>query len=196
MENTVAVQKPAFAKSITPYGVIFGIIMIVELVVMYILKPDPLENGWVGTTTNVLNYFVFTTLFIALACNNFKKSNGGYITFGQCLRIGVGVCALAAFLYAVFYFIFCLIFPEFLPELMEQMKRVAVHSNPNITSEQLKMSMDIMESTMKPYFTGPLTIAIYSFVGLIISLIVGAVIKKENPYGDFTPPSVDNIGAE
>ncbi len=195
MENTAIVQKSRFAKSITPYGVTFGIIMILELVVMYTLKPDPIENGWIGTMTNIFNYFIFTSLFITLGCNNFKKANGGYITFGQCLRIGVGVCALAALIYAVFYFIFTLIFPEFLPELMEQMKRVTVQSNPNMSSEQLKMSMSIMETTMKPYVTGPLAIAMYSFVGLLISLIVGAIVKKENPYGDQTP-DVNKIGAE
>lgn len=181
MENTTVVQRPNLAKSITPYGVIFGAIMILELVVMYTLKPDPIENGWIGTLNNTLNFVVFTTLFIVLACNNFKKANGGYIKFGQCLKIGVGVCALAALIYAVFYFIFSLIFPEFIPEMLEQVKIVTIHSNPQMSSEQLKMSLSIIETTMQPYFAGPITIAMYSFFGLIISLIVGAIVKKDNP---------------
>ncbi|MDV6167971.1 DUF4199 domain-containing protein [Flavobacterium sp. DG1-102-2] len=196
MEKTVTIEKPKPAKSITQFGLIFGVIMIAELSIMYILKPDPIENGWVGTMNNILNFFVFTSLFIALACTNYKKANGGYITFGQCLKIGVGVCALAALIYSVFYFIFTLIFPEFIPEMLEQVKRVTIHNSPQMTSEQLKMSMSIIEATMQPYAAAPLTIIMYSFMGLIISLIVGAIVKKENPYGDFTPPSVDNIGAE
>jgi hypothetical protein len=48
---------------------------------------------------------------------------------------------------------------------------------------------------MKPYITFPFTIMFYAFVGLIYSLIVGAIIKKENPYGN-TPSDVNNIGAE
>ena len=196
MENTVTFEKPNFAKSITPYGIIFGVIMILELVIMYTLKPDPIKSGWIGTMTNTLNYLLFTSLFITLACNNFKKANGGYIKFGQCLKIGVGVCALAALQYAVFYFIFTLIFPEFIPEMIEQIKIVTVHNTPQINSEQLKMTMSIMESTMQPYFAGPITIVMYSFVGLIISLIIGAIVKKENPYGDFNPNANNTIGSE
>lgn len=194
MENKNAVQ-PKFSSSIMPYAVTFGIIMIVELVVMYILKPDPIENGWIGTVNNILNFFVFTSLFITLACNNYKKANGGYITFGQCLKIGVGVCALAALLYAVFYFIFTLIFPEFIPDAIEQIKRVTVNTNPNMTSEQLEMSISVMEKMMSPYVAGPISIVMYSFFGLIISLIIGAIIKKENPYGDYTP-NEDNTANE
>lgn len=196
MENKNAVQ-PKLSSSIMPYGVIFGVIMIVELVVMYILKPDPIENGWVGTVNNLLNFLVFTSVFIFLGCSNYKKANGGYITLGQCLKVGVGVCALAALLYAVFYFIFTLIFPEFIPEAIEQIKRVTVRTNPSMTSEQLEMSISVMEKMMAPYVAGPISIVMYSFIGLIISLIIGAIIKKENPYGQFTPQEeVNNIGNE
>lgn len=197
MENNNVVQ-PKLSKSITPYAVVFGTIMVVELVVMYILKPDPIKNGWVGTVNNLLNFLVFTSLFITLACKNYKKANGGYITLGQCLKIGVGVCALAAFIYAIFYFIFTLIFPEFIPDAIEQIKRVTVATNPSMTSQQLEMSMSIMEKMMAPYVAGPMSVVMYSFMGLILSLIIGAIIKKENPYGSFAPTEqdVNNIGNE
>lgn len=191
MENKNAVQ-PKLSGSIMPYAVTFGIIMIVELVVMYILKPDPIKNGWVGTVNNIFNFFIFPALFITLACNNFKKSNGGYITFGQSLKIGVGLCALAAFIYAIFYFIFNLIFPEFIPEAIEQIKRVTVNNRPDISSQELEMSMSIIEKTMSPYVAGPISIVMYSFFGLIISLVVGAIVKKENPYGSFAPAEETN----
>jgi hypothetical protein len=196
MENKDAALKPAVGKSAVPYGIVFGVIMIIELVTMFFLKPDPIESGWVGTLVNILNFFVFPFIFITVACNNYKnKLNGGYISFGQCLKIGVAVCVVAAALYAVFYLVFNLIFPEFVPDALEQMKRVSIHKNPNITAAELEMMLSVVEKTMSPYVAGPITIVMYAFVGLVESLIVGAVLKKENPYGDYTP-NEDNTANE
>lgn len=177
MEKTVSP-----AKSGLPYGVVFGVIMILQFVTMHALKPDPLESAWIGTTMNLLNYLVLPILFISLAANNFKnKINGGYITIGQTIKVGVALCALAALLYAVIYFVYSLIFPEFISEMLDQIKVVTVAQNPNVSAEQLKMSISIIEKTMQPYIAGPIAIVMYSLVGLIYSLIIGAIIKKENP---------------
>ncbi|MHA3786710.1 DUF4199 domain-containing protein [Flavobacterium hauense] len=193
MENKDAVQKPALGKSAVPYGIIFGLIMIIELVTMFFLKPDPIESGWVGTLVNILNFLVFPFIFITLACNNYKnKINGGYISFGQCLKTGVAVCVVAAALYAVFYFIFNMIFPEFISDSIEQMKRVSIHKNPNMTAAEMEMMLAVVEKTMSPYVAGPVTIVMYAFVGLVESLIVGAFVKKENPYGSFAPQDEEN----
>jgi len=170
------------AKAAIPYGIIFGIIMIVEFVLMQVWKPDPNKMGWVGIVTNLLNFLVLPALLITLACNNYKnKINGGYISFSECLKSGVSVTVLAGFMYAVFYFIYYLIFPEFIDETLEQIKIITVKQNPNMTAEQLKLSLSIIEKTMQPYIAGPISIVMYAFIGLIISLIVGAAVKKENP---------------
>ncbi|RYJ45767.1 DUF4199 domain-containing protein [Flavobacterium beibuense] len=181
-ENNILEKKISPAKSATSYGIVFGSIMILEFVLMYVLKPDPIKSGWVGTFTNVLNFCILPIIFISLGCNNYKKNiNGGYISFSQCLKLGVSITVLAAFIYSVFYFIFWLIFPEFITEFIETMKTVTVHQRPNISSEELQMSMSIIEKTMLPYISGPLTIVMHAFLGLIWSLLVGAFVKKDNP---------------
>jgi hypothetical protein len=177
MEKTISP-----AKSGLPYGIVFGVIMILEFVTMHILKPDPLESGWIGTVMNLLNYLILPVLFISLACNNFKnKLNNGYITIGQSIKAGVALCALAGLIYAIAYFVYSLLFPEFIAEMLDQIKAVTVEQNPNMTAEQLKMSISIVEKTMQPYIAGPIAIVMYSFLGLIYSLIIGAIVKKENP---------------
>lgn len=180
MEQTVKPASPA--KSSVTYGVVFGAIMILEFVLMYILKPDPIENGWAGTVMNVMNFLVFPILFITLACNNYKNNlNGGFISFGQCLKIGVSVMVLASVIYSIFYVVFTLIFPEFLTEAAEQMRRVAIHQNPNMTEEQLEMTTSMTSKFMQPMIALPISIIMNAFVGLIMSLIVGAIVKRDNP---------------
>ena len=189
-------QRLSPAKSALPYGIVFGVIMILEFVTMHILKPDPIESGWIGTTMNLFNYLIIPVILISLACNNFKnKLNGGYITLSQAIKSGVALCALAGLIYAIAYFIYSLMFPDFLTEMLEQIKIVSVRQNPNISAEELRMSMSIVETFMQPYLAGPLAIVMYSFLGLIYSLIIGAIVKKENPYGN-TAPDINNVGNE
>lgn len=169
-------------KSAVMYGVIFGAIMILEFVLMYVMKPDPVANPWVGISMQLLNYLFFPALFITLACRNFRDNhNGGFISFGQCLKIGVSITVLAAVIYSVFYVVFVLMFPEFINESLEQMKSVQLNQNPNMTDDQLEMTMSMMGKFMQPAWAVPLTILMNAFVGLIISLVVGAIVKRDNP---------------
>lgn len=175
-------QTVSPAKSAMTYGVVFGAIMVLELVIMYILKPDPIENAWAGTVMQVCNFLIFPVLFISLACNNYKKNiNGGFISFGQCLKIGVSVMVLASVIYSIFYVVFTLMFPEFLTDAIEQVRRVTVQQNPNMTEEQLEMTTSMTAKFMQPMLAVPISIIMNAFVGLIYSLIIGAIVKRDNP---------------
>lgn len=177
MEKTVSP-----AKSALTYGVVFGAIMILEFVIMYIMQPDPLEMSWVGMVVNTFNWLVLPVLFITLACNNFKKNhNGGFISFGQCLKIGVSIAVVAAVLYSIFYLIFTMIFPEFITDSIAQVERVTRVQNPDMPEEQLEMSVSMVGKFMQPAFAIPISIIMNAFIGLIISLIVGAIVKRDNP---------------
>lgn len=174
-------QKTSPSKSALQFGVLFGVIMILQLVISYILNIGA-ENKTYGLIISVLNYFVLPFIFIYLGCNNYKKNhNNGFIKFGECIKIGMSIALIASLIYGVFYFIFTLIFPEFVPDLMRKMSDITQKENPNLTAEQLEMSMSIMEKMMNPYITIPLAIVMNCFIALIHSLIIGAIVKKENP---------------
>jgi len=169
------------AKSAVSYGVIFGVIMILEFVIAYAMDIDPVKHAWVGILNSLLNYLILPILFIILACNHFKKHNGGFISFSQSLKAGVSVTVIAGSIFAVFNIIFNLIFPEFQDEMFEKIKEITVMQNPNMSSEQLEMTLKWTKTFMDPLVAAPFTIVIYTFIGLIFSLIIGAIIKKDNP---------------
>lgn len=174
-------QKTSLAKSAIPYGVAFGAIMILEFVIGYTMGLNAQENGGVGIVINLLNFLVLPFIFIMLACNSYKnKFNGGFISFGQCIKAGVVVCVIAALVFSVINAIIYMIVPSIKEDILEQTK-IAMAESPGMTSEALEMSMSVTETMMQPYISIPVTILIYAFVGLIISLIVGAIVKKDNP---------------
>jgi hypothetical protein len=179
MEQKITTVKPA--KAALSYGIIFGIIMVLEFVIAYTMDINPAGNKWFGIVNGLLNNLVLPILFIVLACNYFKKHNGGYITFGESLKTGVATAVIGAAIFAVFSIVFNLIFPEAQAEMLEKMEAAQLAANPNMTAEQLKMGMKMAEIFMKPYVAFPFTILFYAFIGLIYSLIIGAIVKKENP---------------
>jgi len=175
-------QTTSSAKFAIPYGITFGAIMFMEFIIMQVLQPDPEKNGWIGVVINLLNFLVLPVTLILIACNTYKKNIGkGYIRMSDCIKCGVALCAMAGLVYAVGYFIYYIIAPEFIDETIQQIKIITIKKNPKTTSKELEMMSSVLAKTMLPYIAGPITIVMYSFIGLIESAIIGAVVKKENP---------------
>jgi len=170
---------PSVVKSALPIGLLFGIIMILEFIVSYVMNIDPITTPEIGTIMNTANYFLLPVLFISIACNGYKKSNFGFISFGECLKGGVIVCLIAALVYSLFSVVFNMIFPEFIDEILVKTRAVLIAKSPEMTSDQINMALDYTKKFMNPAILIPITILMYAFLGLIYSLIVGAIIKKD-----------------
>jgi len=172
------------AKSAVQYGVIFGVIMILEFVIPYAMGLNLMENKTLGLVLNLLNYLFLPIILIYIAVNNYKTNiNGGFLSFGQALKTGVTVTVVAGLIVGVFTIIFNMIFPEYMVEIMETTKKMMVEQNPNMTQEQLDMSVAMMEKFSSPFIAAPVTVAMYAFIGLIYSLIIGAILKNDRPEG-------------
>lgn len=173
-------NRPSLAKSTLPYGIAFGVIMILELVVTVALDIDA-ENRAAGMVMSLCNYVILPLLFIALACSNYKnKLNGGYISFSECIKAGVAVCVIAGLISGLGTAVIYAVSPEIKTELLEKTK-IALAKNPGMTSEIMEQSIAMSEVFMRPYVLIPFMILVYAFIGLIMSLIVGAIIRKDNP---------------
>jgi FlaA1/EpsC-like NDP-sugar epimerase len=177
MENNVSP-----AKSGILFGVLFGVVMVLEFVIMYIIGMKSLVGTSVGLIVNLANYLILPILFIYLGCNNYKKNiNNGFISINECLKIGVSITFIAALIYAVFNLVFNFIFPEFINEMIAISKEAMLKQNPSMTSDQLETGLSMMKKFMNPLIVFPFTLAMYSFFGLIYSLIVGAILKNAKP---------------
>jgi hypothetical protein len=176
MENKTSTSKFALQ-----YGVLFGVIMILEFVIGYILNIDPTTNQTYGILINVLNFFLLPLILIYLACNTYKiKFNNGFISFVQCLKIGVSICVIGGLLYGLFSAAFGMMFPEYFEEMTKKMRIVMRDKNPQMTSEQIDMAITMSKKFMNPVISIPITVIMYAFIGLIISLIIGAIVKKDS----------------
>ena len=170
------------AKSGIVMGVLFGVIMVLEFVIMYVIGMRSLVNSSAGTVVNIANYLILPITFIFLGCNNYKKKiNNGFISFSECLKTGVSITFIAAIIYATFNVIFNFIFPEFVDEMISISKEAMIIKNPEMTNAQIEMGLSMVKKFMNPLIVFPFTLAMFSFIGLIYSLIIGAIVKNEKP---------------
>jgi hypothetical protein len=58
-----------------------------------------------------------------------------------------------------------------------------LEQNPQMTNEQVEMAISMTKKFSAPWFSFPITIAVFSFLGLIYSLIIGMIVKNDNPQG-------------
>lgn len=174
------IEKISPAKSGLSLGLLFGLIMVLEFVIMYLIGMKSLVNSSAGLIVNSANYLILPLLFIFLGCNNYKNNiNNGNITLSECLKVGISITFLAAFIYAAFNVIFNILFPDFVNEMIEISKEAMISKTPNLTDEKLETGLTMIKKFMNPFIVFPVTLAMYSFFGLIYSLIIGAFVKNE-----------------
>ncbi|MBF4518844.1 DUF4199 domain-containing protein [Flavobacterium sp. ANB] len=170
------------AKSGTMYGVLFGVIMVLEFVIMYVIGMKSLVNTSVGVIVNVANYLVLPLIFIYLGCNHYKKEiNNGFISFSECLKTGVSITVIAGLIYAIFSVIFNFIFPDFINEMLEITRDQMIAKNPNITAKELELGLGMVKKFMSPFIVLPVTLVMFALIGLIYSLIIGGIVKNDKP---------------
>lgn len=175
--NDITKQSPAKAGLFL--GLIFGLIMVLQTIIGYVMDINPVSYPTYGLILNFLNFLILPVILIYLGCTNFKKMNGGFASFGECLKVGVTICVIAGLVAGVFTVIFNAIFPEYVEELMRKTRLIMLSDENNMTEEQVDMAIGVTRKFMSPFIAIPSTIAIYAFIGLLYSLIIGAIVKKD-----------------
>mgnify|MGYP003741137541 FL=1 len=112
----------------------------------------------------------------------FKKINEGYLSLSEALKIGLGISLVAALIGVVYTYILT----EFLdPGMMDkaldfQIEKIRME-NPEITSDQIAGMREMQEKFSSPLIRSAFQIIGSLFIGFIISLIGGLIIKKSRP---------------
>ncbi len=176
MENNVTPSK-----SYLQFGIFFGLAMVLSFVLIYIMDISPVDNPMIGVLSSILNYLVFPVAFIYFGCTVFKKENNGFISLPENLKVGVSIAFVGAIIFSLFSVIFNVIFPEYMDIVLGQSKQIMLKQNPNLTSEQLETAISITKKFSSPLFYVPLTLLMFSFLGVIYSLIIGLILKKDRP---------------
>jgi len=154
------------------YGLYLGLIGVIIHLILF-ATGSLLEFQWI----NSLVSFVAMVALIIIGIKKFREANEGFISWGQGVKIGLGITMISAVIALVYTLLFMnFIDPTFQQQAMElqQQKWLDV----GMTEEQIENATAMAEKFQSPGILSAIILATSAFLGFIISAIVAAVMKK------------------
>ncbi|MCB0457519.1 MAG: DUF4199 domain-containing protein [Flavobacteriaceae bacterium] len=172
MDNNYPTLKFSF-----PNGIILGLILIIIVVLMYIMGMFEEGVQW-----PMYIYYLIYPFLIGYFVYSYRNKNGGYISLGQALKVGITSAVISGLVYFVYNIIFVtFIEPDFAERMIDVAREKMFEENPNMTEEQADMALSIMKKFSNPFLGGAFWIIMSAFFGFIYSLISGLIFKREKP---------------
>ena len=153
-------------------GVILGVISVLVSLVLY-ATGNHLPPHWSATLASLL----FTIGCIVLATKQFKAANGGFLSWGQGVKIGVGVAIVGGLIAVVYQYLFAnFIEPEYMAQMIEIQNQTYLDGG--MTEEQIEAANAMTASFSSPGIMAGIGIITSAIFGFIISAITAAIMKK------------------
>ena len=170
METT----QPASIKSTaTDFGLYYAILGIAVIIGLYILET---EKNLILSIINVAG----TVGILAYSVIAYKKTNGGVITIGQALKVGLAAAAIGGVLIAIYSYIhYTYVQPEFIEAIREKALTEMYTNSGDMPAETEEKAVSMINIFTSAGFISTVSIMGSLFFGLIISLITGLIAKSE-----------------
>ena len=173
MEEKVSIWKANLTN-----GLILGLVGIVYSLVVYFL------NMYLNKAQGYVFMLVeFAVLFFLVKSyrDNFRH---GMITYGDALGVSIIICLYYAIIMAIFTYILYTVIDSGLLDKQLAMAEEMMQKK-GMPQSTIDAGMSIQRKMMKPAFMAPFSILGNMILGLIMSLIVAAFVRKEgNPLLD------------
>ena len=166
-------ENQANSKSIIiNYGLYFGAASVLLSLVLYALGKH-LEQGFGIMAIG----FAIMIAFVVLGIKKFKSINNGYVSWGQAVKIGVGLVVVGSIITVIYQQVFMnFIEPDFLDQVAQRTEQTLLDAGLN--DEQIESQIEMQKKFQSPAISIPLGIVMSAFFGFIVSAIAGAIMKK------------------
>ena len=169
-------EKPSIKPIAYQYGLYLGLLSIIGLVIMYVAN---IEKSWIMSIISL----ILTIVIYVYGIKAYQKANYNFLSIKEAIKVGLGMAAVGGVIAALYTFIhYSYIQPEFFENIREQSYIEMTKKNPNMVGEQLDTALKMMNFFTSPFFMSTMILISSLFFGLIISLITGAILKKENTH--------------
>ena len=174
METTT----PSTARIALRYGLYAGL---AAIIVSTVLNLTGLSFNKVVGYFRILISLGIAVAAIVYACKEFRAANGGYLSLGQAIGLGTLLSAVSGLLSGLFTTIYVTVIdPSFVEKTLDN-ARTQMEEQGQLSEEQIDQAMEISRPFTEwllnfSFVTGPIFGAL---VGLILSLIIGAIMKKD-----------------
>ncbi len=169
-------NQPKTGKFGLTYGLLLAGIGIAFGLILYSLDMH-YERGWV---VNLVSFLSMVGV-ISLAIYQFRAANGGFISLGQAMKVGLATAVIAGIIGVLWQTFFInVIEPDFMDVVFERSKAEMIEQNPTMTDEQITQGEEMIKMFTKPSVMAVMGIVVSLFLGSIISLIAGLIMKRQD----------------
>ncbi|GAB4022312.1 DUF4199 domain-containing protein [Spirosoma koreense] len=170
-------EQPSSARLALKWGGILGLVLILTTLVMYVSEQ---------TANPIFSILTFVAMIagLILAMRDFRTQNGGYMTWGEGVGLGALLSAVAGLLSATFITFYNVMIDPTVQQRALEKARERLEEQGKLSDEQIDQAMEISQKFQSSGFTFIAGVFGTIFMGLLISLIVAAFIRrnKANPF--------------
>jgi hypothetical protein len=168
MEN----NKTSLGKHAFINGLIVGLAMIIYSVILYIL-------GMTENQTAEWGSYIILIIGIVITTKSFRdKANNGFLTYGKGFTYGLVISIVASVLVAIYSFLYLkMIDPDAIQRALIMAEETMIERG--LPDEQIEQAMNITKRMMTPLFMTLTSLLWTAIVGIVASLIIAAIFKKE-----------------
>lgn len=144
---------------------------------LFFLDMHTQQSPAVGIVSVVIMIGVLMFAFI-----QFKKANEGFLSLGEALKLGLGISLVAAILGIIYSFVLTEVMdPGMMQKVLDMQMETIRANNPEMSQEAMDATRSMSEKFSTPLIRSAIQLIIALFIGFIISLIGGLILKKSRP---------------
>jgi len=157
----------------TRYGLLTGL---VSIIISFVLNVSHLEQSPAKWLT-----LIVLVGGVMLAQKNYRQANGGFMSYGEGLGVGMVVAAISSVLGAAFSYIYVtLIDPEMPARIMDK-ARADMEARGTMSDAQIDQAMHWTAMFMQGPAMAGIALVGGLIMGLVVSLITAAILKNSKP---------------
>ena len=176
------------------YGLILSAINIIWMLIIYILGLSHTLMGFVLLFISI----IFTIIVCVLSIRESRKSTRGYISYGSAFQVGFLTIFISGLIGTAFNFVYVKVIDTTYVEYTQKELPIQIAEKfgaPEATLDAMREKLDSVPIPDFNIWQLVKSVISVSFIALIISLIIAAIMKKNNPdpFGSVAQP-VDGSG--
>lgn len=162
------------------FGLTGGLLSALLFLVFTITGLSSPDKPAMGYLSGFLTFAILITLVVLAIRRQRDELQGGYISLGQCILLGIGVVLLSTLISSLVALIYTqFIDPGYTERMMAQIEEA--WESQGMSEEQMETARSWTTFMKNPFLTIAFNLVCFGLGGLILSLIIGLIMKRERP---------------
>ena len=170
-------------RNVLVYGTISGLIAAIWVLIAMFFVPKEMHMS-IGM---ILGYtsMVIANIFLVVGVKNYRdKYNGGVITFGKALKVGLLITLIGSTIYVITWLIYFFgVGTDFMDYFVQSTHKELVASGASAAeiAKQSKEMKEFMVMYQNPFFNAAVTYMEILPMGILFALITALIMRRKEP---------------